>query len=398
MKKRKKQIKISPSLVLNLFVAAITIYLIIYFVTSKDGVIDLLSQPDSFNVLWLVIAVVVYDMNAIIDSVVTLIYLRTQYPDFRFIDAVKVAFVGIFFAAITPSSTGGQPMQLYLMSKMNVSVGFGSSCMTQKFIVYQIITVCFSIAAIVFRFDYFRSAFTNFWSTAFIVLGLISQLGFTALFLLLSFSKNTTAKMINFIDKLMHKFKFIKNPDSKTSSLKCEVEKFHEGNKLLYKSKKLLVLIYFLVFLQVLCIMSAPYFIYLSLEMPQIAVANGQEAGSFFDFICIQAFVLFTSNLIPLPGASGGAELAFTMYFKKFFVIGNVNKIKPAILMWRFVSYYGTMIISAPFSYLTKGKKEEDRRKQLEQIAMKTNASEIITDITSETNSEIESTIQSNNT
>ena len=61
----------------------------------------------------------------VIDSIVTQILIRIQYPDSRFIDALKVALVGVFFGAVTPSNTGGQPMQLYLLSKMKGGVGFG---------------------------------------------------------------------------------------------------------------------------------------------------------------------------------------------------------------------------------------------------------------------------------
>ena len=92
--------------------------------------------------------------------------------------------------------------------------------------------------------------------------------------------------------------------------------------------------------------------------MHSIAVEHGQVPLNFLDTICIQSFVLFTSNLVPLPGASGGAELAFTMYFGPFFVVGLANKIKPAILLWRF--------ITAPFSYLTKGKRIDDAIKENE--------------------------------
>ena len=60
-------------------------------------------------------------------------------------------------------------MQLYLMAKKNISVGFGSACMTQKFIVYQIVTTLFSVFAVIFKFEYFQSAFTSIWSTLFIV-------------------------------------------------------------------------------------------------------------------------------------------------------------------------------------------------------------------------------------
>ena len=94
---------------------------------------------------------------------------------------------------------------------------------------------------------------------------------------------------------------------------------FHDTNKQLFSSVKRLVVIYALVFIQVILILSIPYLIYVSFGMAPIARAAGQPTLSFYDSICIQSFVLFTANLIPLPGASGGAELAFTMYFGSFF-------------------------------------------------------------------------------
>ena len=35
--------------------------------------------------------------------------------------------------------------------------------------------------------------------------------------------------------------------------------------------------------------------------------------------------------------------------------------------MWRFITYYGAMLISAPFSYFTKGKRRDDEIKQIEE-------------------------------
>lgn len=358
--KKHRRLKISGKLIFNILVLGITFYLIIFFCISENGMIDLLSSPDGFSWIWIVVALIVYDMNIVIDTIVTQILIRTRYPDFRFIDALKVAFVGVFFGAVTPSNTGGQPMQLYLMSKMDVCVGFGSACMTQKFVYYQIVTGVFSVLAIIIKFDYFSSAFTNIWTTLFIIIGFLSQSVITALFLVVSFSSKITNKLIKLADKILHKLRFIKNPDKMVKSLKEQVELFHSGNKELYKSKSRMIMLYALVCLQVLAILSVPYFVYLSFDMQSIAVMNNQVPLTFLDAVCIQSFVLFTSNLVPLPGASGGAELAFTMYFGNFFIVGAANKIKPAILLWRFVTYYGAIIISAPFSYLTRGKKIDD--------------------------------------
>lgn len=358
MSNGKKKFKISGTLIFNLIVAVLTVYLLVYFFVSDGGIIDLLKTPNSFNIWWIIVAVLAYDFNIFIDSIVTLIYIRTQFKDFKFFEAVKVALVGVFFGAVTPSNTGGQPMQLFLLSKMKVGVGFGSACMTQKFIVYQIISTAFSIFAVIVRFNYLQDAFTNFWSSAFIVLGFTVQLAVTALFLVVSFSRKLTKKIINALYWLMVHIKFIKNPDRKKERLEKEFAMFHRANTELMHDWKRLTAIYALVLIQVFAILSVPYFIYLSFGMPEIAVANGQQPASMFDFVCIQSFVLFTSNLVPLPGASGGAELAFSIYFTPFFVIGGVQKIKPAILLWRLTTYYASIIISAPFSYYTKGRKE----------------------------------------
>ena len=367
--KEKRKFKISGKLIFNILVFAVSVYLIIYFFVSEDGLIDLLKSPDGFNIWWIVAGVIAFDMNIIMDSIVTLVYLRAHYPQFRFIDAVKVACVGVFFGAVTPSNTGGQPMQLYLMAKMNVSVGFGSACMTQKFIVYQIVTTTFSIFSVIYKFEYFSEAFTNFWSSAFIVLGFATQLGVTALFLVVSFSKKITDKLLRLVFMILKALKFIKNPTGKIRKIAREFNMFHTSNKMLMADKKRLVLIFALVFIQVMLILSVPYFVYLSFDMPKIAASHGMPVGNPFDFICIQSFVLFTSNLVPLPGASGGAELAFTMYFGSFFVLGDIRKIKPAILLWRFITYYGAILLTLPFSFYTKGKgKDEEYAKKLNEI------------------------------
>lgn len=313
VREKKKKFKISGTVIFNIIVAIISVYLVITFIVSEDGLIDLLKSPDNFKWGWIIVGLLVFDCNMVIDAMVTQIYLRAEYPHFRFLDSLKVAFVGVFFGAVTPSNTGGQPMQLYFLSKKNVRIGFASACLTQKFIVFQLVTTFFSIFAVIVKFGYFQTAFTNFWSSAFIVLGFLSQIAVTVFFLIVSFSKKLTGKLLRLIYMIMKSIKFIKNPTGKIRKIAREFNMFHKSNKMLMTDPKRLIGIFLLVFVQVMLILSVPYFVYLSFGMPKIAASHGIPAGNLFDFICIQSFVLFTSNLVPLPGASGGAELAFTM-------------------------------------------------------------------------------------
>ncbi len=349
----KKKFKLSGIVIFNIIVGVLTAVMLLFFIFSKNGIIDFFRSGEYIIVWLLILALVVFDLNIIVDSVVTYIFIRSQYPRIRYLDALKISCVGMFFSAITPSSTGGQPMQLYLMSKMRISVGFGSACMTQKFIVYQFVTMGFSIFAICVKFDHLSSAFTSFWSSAFIVLGFLSQLAVTVLFLVVSFSERLTYKLLGLLTKILRKL-HIKNTDKKIGKLTREFRMFMDSNRMLMQNKKRVVIVYALVFVQVLLILSVPFFVYLSVGFPQNASSLGLPVGNWFDFVCIQSFVLFTSNLIPLPGASGGAEAAFAMYYGSYFG----DKTMTAIVLWRTITYYGTIILTAPFSYYTRGHKQ----------------------------------------
>lgn len=355
----KKKSKISFSLILNIFVLIMCSGLIIYFFVSPEGLMDLLkNSPGSILWGWVVVAFAGYLMNIVMDIFVTFLFVRTEIKTFTLWDAVKTSCVGQFFSAITPSSTGGQPMQVYLLSKMGISAGFSTSCMTQKFIVYQITSTAISIFAIFLRFDYFLSTIDSPLKWTLVFLGFASQLGTTLLLVVVSFCRGLTKKLLKLVDKLIHKLRFIKNPDQKVEALERQVTNFHNANKNVYKHKKKMVAYFALVFCQVIFILSCPYFLYR---------AFGFSGANPVDMVCAQAYVNLTSSLIPLPGSSGIAELAYNMYMGAYFQNGTL---KSAILIWRFITYYLVILCTAPFSHFTSGKNKDGSRKSMDQRIM----------------------------
>lgn len=355
----KKKSKISFSFILNIFVLVMCFGLIIYFFVSPEGLMDLLrNSPGSILWGWVFVAFIGYLMNIVMDIFVTYLFVRTEVKNFTLWDAVKTSCVGQFFSAITPSSTGGQPMQVYLLSKMGISAGFSTSCMTQKFIVYQITSTAVSIFAIFLRFDYFLSTINSPLKWALVFLGFASQLGTTLILVVISFCRGITKKLMRLVDKLLHKLKFIKNPDQKIEAFEHQVTNFHNANKNVYKHKKRMIAYFVLVFFQVVFILSCPYFLYR---------AFGFSGANPVDMVCAQAYVNLTSSLIPLPGSSGIAELAYNMYMGAYFRNGTL---KSAILIWRFITYYLVILCTAPFSRFTGGKNKDGSRKSMDQRIM----------------------------
>ena len=71
------------------------------------------------------------------------------------------------------------------------------------------------------------------------------------------------------------------------------------------------------------------------------------------------------SGMIPIPGASGAAELGFTAFFSVFFLHGTL---KSAALIWRFINYYLVVFVTAPFAYLSKDKTDAAKAEEEKQI------------------------------
>jgi len=82
-----------------------------------------------------------------------------------------------------------------------------------------------------------------------------------------------------------------------------------------------------------------PYFIYRSFGMNNAPVTT---------MVAAQVFVAMVSAFVPLPGASGGAEGSFFLFFGMFFQ----TAILPAILLWRFLTYYVNILFGGIISYI----------------------------------------------
>ena len=63
---------------------------------------------------------------------------------------IKYSFVGFFYSGITPSATGGQPMQLYYMQKEGHKVSDSSVVLMTVAVVYKLVLALMGVAILLF--------------------------------------------------------------------------------------------------------------------------------------------------------------------------------------------------------------------------------------------------------
>lgn len=238
-------------------------------------------------------------------------------------------------------------MQIYLLYSMNVKVGYSTSRLMQKFMIYQVVLTVISIISVGLNFNYILHNKNVGLIIVLLIFGFVSQISVTLAILLFSFSPKLSRKLIMFFAKILNKIKIIKNIDEKIQGIDEQLETFHKSNKDIYKKPMLLVSGVMLTFAQFIAMFLVPYFLYLALGF--------NDAGP-VRLITSQAFVNLMSGMIPIPGASGAAEIGFTAFFAPLFIHGTL---KSAALIWRMINYYGVIFSTAPFAYITKGKTDK---------------------------------------
>ena len=341
------KMKVNKKMIFNIFVILISIIFLVYFCISENGLIDLLKNAMEFNKGWLTVALFFHILNIVIDAYLVHRFTCSTGKKYPFKYAFKTSMVGQFFSAITPGASGGQPMQIYSMRKQGIDTGHSTSALVQKFLVYQTSITVYGAISILLKKRMFLGQVSPLahWMSSF---GFISQSLVIILLFLFSFNRSITYKIIRTVFVWLEKFKLIKNVDEKISNVETQLNYFHSNNKDLYKNRKLVLEVYALTVFQLTCMFVVPYFIYRSFNL---------YGAKMSDMIAAQSFVTMASAFIPLPGGSGAAEGSFFAFFSMFF---TESTIKSAVLLWRVMTYFLTILISAPFSGIYSRKDEKD--------------------------------------
>ena len=183
--------------IFTVFLLLIPIGFIIYFFTSENGLMDLMENATNFNKWWLAAGVLCQFSNIAIDAYILYKLTHNYNKNYTFRQSLKNTAVGQFFSVITPGAVGGQPMQLYCMSKQKLDTGVSTSCLMQKFLVYQTTITFYSFIAMLCNLDLFKGDLKG-WMLSLAAFGFISHAVIVVFTFMFSFNKKLTTKIIKF--------------------------------------------------------------------------------------------------------------------------------------------------------------------------------------------------------
>ena len=313
--------------------ASLALCIFIYVSTDFGQVKDIIYHA---NLQWLFIAVICMFSYWLLESGILYCTANSIKRKLSFHKAIKTTMIGQFFNNLTPFSSGGQPMQIYYMSKQNFDIGEASSILLMKFIIYQGALIIYTGLLLILRLTFFVNNVSQIGYLA--ILGFSVNLIVILALIAIGFFPTITLKISTWTIHLLHKMHLVKQKEKTIAKVTTQIQEFHEAFHVLLTKKRVLVRAIGLTALQLTAYFLIPFCICMALHITSTSVIS---------VIAASAFVLMVSSFVPLPGASGGAEGSFYIFFGIFIV--NPALIAVAIVIWRVITFYLPLIVGIFF-------------------------------------------------
>ena len=231
-------------------------------------------------------------------------FLRMEGYKVSLNTATHFSFAGIYYANVTPGSSGGQPMQIYLMSQRSIPAGVATSALTARYFFNQLTLVVMTLLLWLSNRVYVAEHLGNV--IPLIILGCVVNSFCVPSILLVTFHRSWVEKIVQWGIRFLTKIHICKKPEQWQASAETTIEHFHGSlMDLVHHPMHLLAQLVISV-VEMSCLMVVPLLVYHAMGL----------TGTPWYHVLTVSFLLFVSaSYTPLPGASGAQEGGFLVYF-----------------------------------------------------------------------------------
>lgn len=259
------------------------------------------------------------------------ILVKKVAPKTHIWTSIKTTIVGQYYSFITPFASGGQPAQLYTLSRDNVPGGKATAVLVGKFLLFQVTVTVYSLVLTLLRMG---SIYANLKTASwFIFTGLLLNTVGLTIIILMAFKPIALEVMMTKAILFLSKLKIVKDPEKTTAKTKSHIADYLSSIHYMKNDVGNTIYMFILSIVQLTAFFSITYFIYRAL---------GLSGASVLDIISLQALLYMAVSFIPIPGTVGASELGFSILLGSIFT-SNLTAI--ALLLWRGISYYLGLIL-----------------------------------------------------
>ncbi len=320
--------KSKKNVINTLIIFVLTI--IMLYVLLKDHYLEIIHSFMNVDIFWIIITIIIAIVQFVFDSL-PLYFFGNKRNDLKTVFYING--IARFFNGITPLASGGQPSLIYYFHKNGNTLAESTNLVVQQNIVYQI-----AVITLAYIFLYMQSELHIFTVTPFVekmtIIGYTANTLLLVFLLIVSLSKRLNNSFAKLVTKIISKLKFVKNKEKVIEKFNIICEQYYNNSKLLLNNKNLFFLNIGIEFISLTLYYLIIYTLIRSLGY-DISILKTIIAGS---------FVFVTGCFVPIPGATGGMEFAFTSYLSDMV---NIDILPALLILWRSITFYIPTTIGA---------------------------------------------------
>lgn len=308
-----------------------------------------LSTADPLYIVPSIICVILFILG---ESVIIHYLMRTLGTKVKVSHCCLYSFIGFFYSCITPSASGGQPMQIVAMRKDKIPVAVSTVVLAIITIVYKAVLVMIGVTIMILRPPVLMHYLEPVQILMYIGIGL--NIVCIAALLLLVFQPEVVRFLAKKFLILWNWIRPCRDHQRQTNRLENILGQY-KGTAEFFRSHKVVILRVFLItLLQRIILFLITWFTYKAFNL---------SGHSMLLIISLQVMISVAADMLPLPGGMGVSENLFLTIFPAIF---GAELVLPGMMISRGISFYTQLILCGIMtivaSFILKEKREKGRR------------------------------------
>ncbi|MDO4521642.1 MAG: lysylphosphatidylglycerol synthase transmembrane domain-containing protein [Eubacteriales bacterium] len=336
----------------SLLIAVLSVWLIT--LQSRSFSVEiLLEQIEQMNKFWLCMAFVStfgfiwFEGYALVRIVRRLGYASSG------LQGTLYGAADVYFSAITPSASGGQPASAYFMMRDGMSGPAVTTALLLNLIMYSLALLTLGIPCLIFGEVVFVQM--SWLSKLLIGIGGVVLVALTVIFYLLLFRAELLYGICNFFLKQLERVRLVRHGERRREKLNHTIHDYRLCAQMIAKNKGMLAEAFGLNVLQRLSQMGVSFMVFMAL---------GRGLKQAVTAMVVQCFVALGSNSVPIPGGMGAADYLMLDGLKA--LVGSKADVNIQLLC-RGITFYSSVLLGGIIvlvGYFV-GKNKKNREKAL---------------------------------
>ena len=332
MKSRKK-------IIFNGVFLAVVFALTIYGVFHGEDLSSMMDAIHRADKRWLIPGIALVAFFIWGESIIIWYMMRSSGIQLKKRTCFLFSSVGFFFSCITPSASGGQPMQIYYMKKEKISIPVSTVILMIVTITYKLVLVVIGIGIAIFGRGFLHKYLEGILPVFY--LGLALNIFCVTFMTILVFHPLLAKAIMVKGMKLLERLHLVKKKDGRLKKLEDSMDTYRNTAAYLKNNPFVIVKVIGITFIQRMALFAVTWFVY---------QAFGLHGTGFWEILFLQAVISVSVDMLPLPGGMGISETLFLNIFSPVF--GGL--LLPGMVLSRGLGYYGELLISAEFTVVAQ--------------------------------------------